>query len=108
VPPSILRRIDVPPNVAGSSTPPSDRQLSTTSSFSDDDDGIVVERMSSVAEPPSGGQFEYYRHVQIPTDEPPPPAPVQPTDDELELERDMEYFVEPEEALGPRTGDLGE
>jgi len=32
----------------------------------------------------------------------------QPTDDELELERDMEYFVEPEEALGPRTGDLGE
>jgi hypothetical protein len=28
--------------------------------------------------------------------------------DELELERDMEYFVEPEEALGPRTGDLGE
>ena len=29
-------------------------------------------------------------------------------DDELELERDMEYFVEPEEALGPRTGDLGE
>ena len=34
--------------------------------------------------------------------------PVQPTDDELELERDMEYFVEPEEALGPRTGDLGD
>jgi hypothetical protein len=31
-----------------------------------------------------------------------------PSDDELELERDMEYFVEPEEALGPRTGDLGE
>jgi hypothetical protein len=26
----------------------------------------------------------------------------------LELERDMEYFVEPEEALGPRTGDAGE
>ena len=24
------------------------------------------------------------------------------------LERDMEYVVEPEEALGPRTGDLGE
>ena len=32
---------------------------------------------------------------------------VDPTD-EMELERDMEYFVEPEEALGPRTGDLGE
>ena len=45
----------------------------------------------------------FYRHVRIPADEPPPPA--QPSDDELELERDMEYFVEPEEALGPRTGD---
>jgi DNA-directed RNA polymerase subunit beta' len=58
---------------------------------------------------PAGTGFEYYRHVQIPPDEPPPPpAPVQPTDDELELERDLEYFVEPEEALGPRTGDLAE
>jgi hypothetical protein len=34
-----------------------------------------------------------------------PRPPVQPTDDELELERDMEYFVEPDEALAPRTGD---
>ena len=25
--------------------------------------------------------------------------------DELELERDMEYFVEPDEALAPRTAD---
>jgi DNA-directed RNA polymerase subunit beta' len=58
---------------------------------------------------PAGTGFEYYRHVQIPPDEPPPPpAPPQPSDDELELERDMEYFVEPEEALTPRTGDLGE
>jgi DNA-directed RNA polymerase subunit beta' len=58
---------------------------------------------------PAGTGFEYYRHVTIPADEPPPPpAPPQPSDDELELERDMEYFVEPEEALGPRTGDLGE
>ena len=55
---------------------------------------------------PAGTGFEYYRHVQIPLDEPPPPpAPPQPSDDELELERDMEYFVEPEEALGPRAGD---
>ncbi|MEQ1868571.1 MAG: DNA-directed RNA polymerase subunit beta' [Vicinamibacterales bacterium] len=54
---------------------------------------------------PAGTGFEYYRHVAIPTDEPPPPpAPPQPSDDELELERDMEYFVEPDEAL-PRTGD---
>jgi DNA-directed RNA polymerase subunit beta' len=58
---------------------------------------------------PAGTGFEYYRHVQIPPDEPPPPPPpVQPSDEELELERDMEYFVEPEEALGPRAGDLGE
>src|SRR5438094_845538 len=59
---------------------------------------------------PAGTGFEYYRHVQIPPDEPPPPpAPPQPSDDELELERDLEYFVEPDEApLAPRTGDLGE
>ena len=58
---------------------------------------------------PAGTGFEYYRHVQIPPDEPPPPpAPPQPSDDELELERDMEYFVESEEALAPRTGDIGE
>jgi DNA-directed RNA polymerase subunit beta' len=56
---------------------------------------------------PAGTGFEYYRHVQIPADEPPPPpAPIQPTDDDLELERDMEYFVEPDDALAPRTGDL--
>ena len=47
---------------------------------------------------PAATGFEYYRNVRIPGDEPPP----QPSDDELELERDMEYFVEPEEALGPR------
>ena len=52
---------------------------------------------------PAGTGFEYYRNVRIPADEPP-----QPSDDELELERDLEYFVEPDEALAPRTGDLGE
>jgi hypothetical protein len=26
---------------------------------------------------------------------------LQPSDDELDLEREMEYLVEPEEALGP-------
>ncbi len=58
---------------------------------------------------PAGTGFEYYRNVRIPPDEPPPPpAPPQPTDEELDLERDMEYFVEPDEALAPRTGDLGE
>ncbi|MEO8679620.1 MAG: DNA-directed RNA polymerase subunit beta', partial [Vicinamibacterales bacterium] len=49
---------------------------------------------------PAGTGFWWYRHVQIPADEPPPPPPVvQPSDDELELEREMEYLVEPEEAL---------
>ena len=55
---------------------------------------------------PAGTGFEYYRNVRIPADEPPPPP--QLSDDELELERDMDYFVEPEEALGPLPGDLGE
>jgi hypothetical protein len=32
--------------------------------------------------------------VHIPPDKPPPPTP-----EELELEREMEYFVEPEEAF---------
>jgi len=51
---------------------------------------------------PAGTGFEFYRHVRIPADEPPPPPALpQPSDDELELERDMEYFVEPDEALGP-------
>ena len=60
---------------------------------------------------PAGTGFEYYRRVRIPVDEPPPPPALpQPSDDELELERDMEYFVEPEEAMGPLTprGDLAE
>ena len=48
---------------------------------------------------PDGTGFWWYRHVQIPADEPPPPPPVQqPSDDELELDREMEYLVEPEEA----------
>jgi hypothetical protein len=32
-----------------------------------------------------------------PVNEPPPPPP--PTPEELELEREMKYFVEPEEAF---------
>jgi DNA-directed RNA polymerase subunit beta' len=57
---------------------------------------------------PAGTGFWWYRHVQIPPDEPPPLPPVQqPSDDELELEREMEYLVEPEEALD-RGGELGE
>ena len=52
---------------------------------------------------PAGTGFEYYRTVRIPPDEPPPPpAPPQPTEEDLELDREMEYLVEPEEALGRR------
>ena len=47
---------------------------------------------------PAGTGFEFYRHVRIPADEPPPPPP--PSPEELDLEREMEYFVEPEEAVG--------
>ena len=47
---------------------------------------------------PAGTGFWWYRHVQIPADEPPPPPPVQqPSDDELALDREMEYLVEPDE-----------
>ena len=49
---------------------------------------------------PAGTGFWWYRHVQIPADEPPPPPPVQqPSDEDMELDREMEYLVEPEEAL---------
>ena len=43
---------------------------------------------------PAGTGYEYYRHVSIQPDEPPPPRPL--TAEELELEREMEYLVEPE------------
>jgi DNA-directed RNA polymerase subunit beta' len=49
---------------------------------------------------PAGTGFWWYRHVQIPADEPPPPPPIQqPSDDDVEFDREMEYLVEPEEAL---------
>ena len=49
---------------------------------------------------PAGTGFWWYRHVQIPPDEPPPPPPIQqPSDDDVEFDREMEYLVEPEEAL---------
>ena len=46
---------------------------------------------------PAGTGFEYYRQVTIPPDEPPPPPPR--TLEELELERQMQYLIEPEESL---------
>lgn len=45
---------------------------------------------------PAGTGYDYYRGVQIEADEPPPPPP--PTLEELDLEREMEYLVEPETA----------
>ena len=47
---------------------------------------------------PAGTGFEYYQRVSIDPDEPPPPTP--PSLEELELEREMEYFVEPEDPVG--------
>jgi DNA-directed RNA polymerase subunit beta' len=56
---------------------------------------------------PAGTGFWWYRHVAIPPDEPPPPPPIiQPSDEDLELAREREYMVEPEEALD-RGGDEG-
>jgi hypothetical protein len=56
---------------------------------------------------PAGTGFEFYRAVRIPPDEPPPPpAPPQPSEEDLELDREMEYLVEPEEAM-ERRGDPG-
>ncbi len=49
---------------------------------------------------PAGTGFWWYRHLSIPADEPPPPpAPTQPADDELELDRELEYLVEPDEPV---------
>ncbi|MDO8795055.1 MAG: hypothetical protein Q7J25_10600, partial [Vicinamibacterales bacterium] len=55
---------------------------------------------------PAGTGFEYYRHVRIPADEPPPPpAPPQPAEDDFDLDREIEYAFEADEALGVRGGD---
>jgi hypothetical protein len=43
---------------------------------------------------PAGTGFDFYRNVRISADEPPPPS----SPEELELEREMEYF-ESEEAF---------
>jgi DNA-directed RNA polymerase subunit beta' len=52
---------------------------------------------------PAGTGFEWYRHVRIPADEPPPPpVPPQPADDELDLDREIEYAFDADEALLPQ------
>ena len=48
---------------------------------------------------PAGTGFEYYQRVRIDPDEPPPRPP--PSLEELELQREMEYFIEPDEPVSP-------
>ena len=56
---------------------------------------------------PAGTGFDFYRNVRIPADEPPPPPP--PSPDEYEMDRDMEYFIEPDDlAVGGRDRDIDE
>jgi DNA-directed RNA polymerase subunit beta' len=58
---------------------------------------------------PAGTGFEWYRHVRIPPDEPPPPpVPPQPAEDDLDLDREIEYaFDTDERMLGrPPAGDV--
>jgi len=56
---------------------------------------------------PAGTGFWWYRHVQIPADEPPPPPPVQqPSDEDMELDREMEYLVEPDEVEARGTTEV--
>ena len=54
---------------------------------------------------PAGTGFDYYRKVRIEPDEPPPPPPLSP--EELELAREMEYFVESDDGSASRLGALG-
>ena len=55
---------------------------------------------------PAGTGFEWYRNVRIPADEPPPPR--QPTEDELDLDREIEYAFDVEEPMAgiAPTGDV--
>ena len=59
---------------------------------------------------PAGTGFEYYRHVTIPVDEPPPPPVLpQPSDDELDMERDLDYAsFDVDEPIAPGLGPLGD
>ena len=54
---------------------------------------------------PAGTGFDFYRKVSIEPDEPPPPPPLSPA--ELELAREMEYFVESDDGSASRLGALG-
>ena len=54
---------------------------------------------------PAGTGHDYYRHVRIEADEPPPPPVLTP--EELELEREMEYFSDPEDRAGAFLSAIG-
>ena len=56
---------------------------------------------------PAGTGFEFYRHVRIPADDPPPVVP-QPSEDDLDLDREIEYAFDADEPLvaRPPAGDL--
>ena len=47
---------------------------------------------------PAGTGFDFYKRVKIEPDEPPPPPPL--SFEELELEREMDYFADPEDRIG--------
>ena len=47
---------------------------------------------------PAGTGFDFYKKVKIEPDEPPPPPPL--SFEELELEREMDYFADPEDRVG--------
>ena len=58
---------------------------------------------------PAGTGFEWYRHVRIPADEPPPPpSPRQPTVEELYMEREIEYAFDVDEPLTGTRGPVGD
>ena len=47
---------------------------------------------------PAGTGFDFYKRISIEPDEPPPPPPM--SLEELELEREMDYFIDSEERVG--------
>ena len=58
---------------------------------------------------PAGTGFEWYRHVRIPPDEPPPPpAPPQPAEDDLDMDREIEYAFDTDEPLMGTRGPVGD
>jgi DNA-directed RNA polymerase subunit beta' len=53
---------------------------------------------------PAGTGFDYYKKVKIEADEPPPPPPL--SFDELELERELDYFSDLDDRMDRRHADV--